>query len=179
MEYIIPLFSYNVMFYSITSISTYIVSTQNIFNFIINHKDNDYIVLQQKLQSIDLINKLNIVNSLIKTIIKKYNINIDELLESKQIKYNISDDFLVVEMDNMKSNIVNEPIKISIISVLEMIIKINNILEIIKNKIMIHNKSFFKMFNTLHIHNEINQIISLNGIFNDRLQLLFEILKIM
>ena len=53
MEYIIPLFSYNIMFYSITSISTYIVSTQNIFNFILDHKDDDYIILQQKLESIE------------------------------------------------------------------------------------------------------------------------------
>ena len=175
MDYIIPLLSYNVIFYSITSISTYLVSTQNVCKFIIDHKDNDYIVFQQKLESIDLINKLNIVNSLIKTIVKKYNINIDELLESKQIKENTLDDYLMIELHN----ITNEPINISILSVLEIIIKINNLLEIIKNKIIEHNSSYIRILYTLNIHNEINKIINLNNIFNDRLQLLFEILKIM
>ena len=177
MDYIIPLLSYNVIFYSITSISTYLVSTQNVCKFIIDHKDNDYIIFQQKLESIDLINKLNIVNSLIKTIVKKYNINIDELLESKQIKENTLDDYLMIELHNI-NNITNEPIKISILSVLEIIIKINNLLEIIKNKIIEHNRSYIRILYTLNIHNEINKIISLNNIFNDRLQLLFEILKI-
>jgi len=75
--------------------------------------------------------------------------------------------------------ITNEPIKISLLSVLEIIIKINNVLKIIKDKIIAYNKSYFKIFTSLNIHNEINRIISLNNIFNDRLQLLFEILKIM
>lgn len=176
MDYLIPYFSYNIVFYSITSISTYIVSTQNIFNFILDHKDNDHVILQHKLESIDLINKLNIVNSLINHIVKKYNINIDELLETKQIKDNVSDDYLMIDMS---SSTTNEPVKISILSVLEIIIKINNTLKIIKDKIIAYNKSYFKIFSTLNIHGEINKIISLNNIFNDRLQLLFEILKIM
>ena len=81
-------------------------------------------------------------------------------------------------MDNINNIITNEPIKISILSVLEIIIKINNLLEIIKNKIIEHNSSYIRILYTLNIHNEISKIINLNNIFNDRLQLLFEILKI-
>ena len=66
------MFLCNALLYSIVSFSTYISSTQNIFRFIVDHKDSDYAVFQHQIESTDLTNKLQITNALIKDIIQKY-----------------------------------------------------------------------------------------------------------
>ena len=71
-NYVISFMAYNVIFYSITSLSNSITSTQNIFKFIIDHKDSDYVIWQNQLESTDLYNKLEITSSLIKDIIRNY-----------------------------------------------------------------------------------------------------------
>jgi hypothetical protein len=202
-NYIVPFMAYNAIFYSITSLSTSITSTQNIFKFIVEHKDSDYVIWQHQLESTDLHNKLQITSSLIKDIIRnhchKNNVSqnevesiINELTnpkykmedEDNEEEKNLSDkdntEFTMIELVR-KTSIeitVPEPVKISLLSTLETINKINNILEKIHLKINQHQKSYFKSIVKINIYDEINKIISLTKIFNERLNMLFNLLKI-
>ena len=190
MERIIPLLSYNAIIYSITSLSTSILSTQNIYKFIIQHKDNDYIIFQQQLEATDLYNKLNIISSLIKDILYKHYYNdkypnltntsdeIEKILHPITIES--TDEYNIVNLiKNTSINLkVPEPVKLSLLSCLEIIIKINNVLEQIYSKIITHNKSFIKYLVKINITLEINKIILYNELLNSRLHILFEVLKI-
>ena len=186
MDNIFPLLTYNAIIYSISSLSTSITSTQNIFNFIIQHKDNDYNIFQHQLEATDLYNKLNIISSLIKDILRKHcndknltDKTIEEMLHPI-IEMECNDEFNIINLIN-KTSIkldVPEPVKLSLLSCLEIILKINNILEKIHNKIIRHQNSFLKNFVKININYEINKIILFTDLFNSRLHLLFEVLKI-
>ena len=221
MNYVMPFVAYNAIFYSISTLSTSISSTQNIFKFIVDHKDSDYVFYQHQLETTDLNNKLNIITALIKDIIKKYYVkkvdiehnkkediehdnkeDIDNLLlELFNPKYNLLDESEIIEtklnntqsMTSFETNnftiielvknssidiIIPEPIKISLLSTLEIINKINNILVKVKNKILQHEKSYLKNIIKINIYNEINEIINLTNLFNLRLDMLFKLLKI-
>ena len=202
MNYILPYITYNAITYSIATISATITTSTNVFNFIIEHKDNEYIIFQRQLESTDLNNKLCITYSLIKDIIKHHcktisvtenidkNINdfIDESLDpgSSCISTptpisNVSDEeFNMIELIEKRSSEINvpEPVKISLLSTMDVINKLNSILEIVKQKIVAHQQSYLKSFVGIKINDEIKRIISLTNIFNSRLHILFEILKI-
>ena len=199
MNYVMPIMACNALFYSITSISTSITSTQNIFKFIVDHKDSDYIIWQHQLETTDLYNKLEITSALLKDIIKKHsyikdkdenkNITTDEIDnlidEIINPKFDIDKDsenaeYSVVEMVRKTSIEINvpEPIRISLLSLLDVINKINNVLEKIYSKIDKHQKIYFKNMFKIDIHNEINKVLFLTNLFNSRLTILFELLKI-
>ena len=186
MDHIFPLLTYNAIIYSISSLSTSITSTQNIFNFIIQHKDNDYTIFQHQLEATDLYNKLNIISSLIKDILRKHcndkNLSdkaIEEILHPT-IELESNDEYNMVNL--IKKTSINlevpEPVKLALLSCLEIILKINNILEKIHNKIISHQNSYLKNFVKINICSEISKIILYTDLFNSRLHLLFEVLKI-
>jgi hypothetical protein len=196
-NYVLPFMAYNAIFYSITSLSTSITSTQNIFKFIVEHKDSDYVIWQHQLETTDLCNKLQITSSLIKDIIRnhchKNNVSQNEvesiINDLTDPKYKLVDmnnsefantEFTMIELVRKTSIeiIVPEPVKISLLSTLEIINKINNVLEKIHLKIEQHQKSYFKSLVKINIHDEINKIISFTKIFNERLNMLFNLLKI-
>ncbi len=182
MDTIFPLLTYNAIIYSITSLSTSITSTQNILNFIIQHKDNEYNIFQHQLEQTDLHNKLNIISLLIKDILHKHcnSENIIEKILHPIIEVNNNDDYNIVNLINdttLKLEI-PEPVKFALLSCLEIIIKINIMLENIQNKIIKHQKSFLKNLIKINIGFEINKIILFTELFNSRLYILFEVLKI-
>jgi len=94
----------NILFYSITTLSNSITSTQNVFRFIYENKDSDYELFKHELELLDLYNKLKIIESLIYDIIHKY-CESDE--EFNNIKENIknpkisSDDNLIQDYVNV------------------------------------------------------------------------------
>ena len=201
MNYVMPFVAYNAIFYCITTLSTSISSTQNIFKFIVEHTDSDYVIWQHQLETTDLHNKLCITSALIKDIIKKHciktlpdkNKQIDELVEELiNPKYDLVNEtesglgsvteteFTMVELVKKTSIdiIVPEPVKIALLSTLEVINKINNILEKIRNKILQHQQSYLKNIIKININDEVNRIINLTNLFNSRLSLLFELLKV-
>lgn len=192
MNYVMPIMACNALFYSITSISTSITSTQNIFRFIVDHKDSDYVIWQHQLETTDLHNKLQITSALLKDIIRKHSVSKDKNIlpdemenlidEITNPKFDIDDqnDYSMVELVRKTSIeiIVPEPVKISLLSLLEVINKINNVLEKIYVKIGEHQKTYFKNMFKINIHNEINKVLFLTNLFNSRLTILFELLKI-
>lgn len=189
----IPIITCNILFYSITSLSNSITSSQKIFQFISEHKDCDSVVFKNEIEILDLQNKLKIIESLIFDIIKKH-CKTDE--EFEQIRTNIkvpvvlydeydeySDDsnyFTMVELNNKFSAFdrIDEPVKYALLSTSETIQKINEILVKIYEKISKHSKSYFNKLVTLCLHSELNELKKQIDILDKRLYLLLEILKI-
>lgn len=177
----------DVVFYTITTISTSIISIQNIDKFIIEHKDNDYVIFSSQLEKTDLINKLVIISSIIKDIFIKHSLDNDnkidfdkifnipsvELITSDETEYDIIQN---INYNEIKVEI-PEPVKISILSTLETIHNINIVFDLIHKKIVKYNKSYFNFYK-LNITNEIEKINHLNEIFNSRLDMLLKIIGI-
>lgn len=184
LNYLTTYIAKDVVFFTITTISTSIMSIQNINRFIVDHKDSDYKIFHKSLERTDLINKLHITNILIKDIIKSHIINEDDKDKIDMIFKNNVDDTTIVTEDEfniVSSNISNvelpEPIKASIVGTLEIINKINTILDLIHTKIISYNNTYFNIYK-LNIGNEINQVIHYNEIFDKRLDLTIKIIDI-
>jgi hypothetical protein len=71
-----------------------------------------------------------------------------------------------------------EPIKIAINSTLDIIEKINEVLYSIHNKIVTYKKSYTKYISRINVHNELQQIKTLDIIFDKRLKILLDLLLI-
>ena len=183
----------NLLFYSITSLSTSISSSQNVVKFITEHKDCDSIIFRNELVNIDLENKLRIIESLVYDIIRKYCINKEEFDKTKkeiqnpsftedEISKNIDFEFCVINID--KSNETNvlhkidEPLKISLIGVSEILYNINEILIDIRKKINEYQKSYVKNFISLSLKHELSKLNKQIKILDIRTNVLFELLKI-
>jgi hypothetical protein len=163
----------NALFYSITSVSTYISSTQNIFRFILEHKDSSYAVFQHQIEQTDLITRMNIVVSLIKQIVSKY-VNLTNLTNTTFEC--LSGDWTVIDMvQSPNLEYIPEPTRLAIISVLTTIAKINTVLEIIYMKIKTHQLSYMKAFVKIKIVDDIAQIETLTALFEKRVDLLLRI----
>lgn len=188
LNYFATFIARDIVFYTITTISTSIISIQNIDKFLLEHKDNDYIIFSNKLEKIDLINKLVITSSIIKDIFIKHSTNGDKIDFNKI--FNIpSIELIKISNNEMDYDVINnvnyneieldipEPVKISILSTLETIHNINNVFDIIHKKIVEYNKSYF-IFHKLNIKDEITKLSHLNDIFNSRLDILFKIITI-
>jgi hypothetical protein len=168
----VPFVACNALFYSITLFSTYISSTQNIFKFIVEHKDSDYVVFQHQLESTDLINKMEIANALINEIVKKWTDN-KEVDLSKD-----TTDGVLVNANSINMVGVPLPIKLSIQSLLTISNKINTTLDIIYCKINAHQQSYVKSFIKIKIADDIAKIVSMTALFEQRLNLMVNLLKI-
>lgn len=189
MNVLLPTLSSDIIYYCITSLSTSISSTQNLYNFIINysHTNNDYIVYQNKLINTDIPNKLQVSSLLITDIIKKYHlsdkedINLTEWVE-KNCNLNVIEDDEFNVVSNIKNNnIISDlpkPLKLILQSTLEIITNINDTLKMIQNKINQYNISYFSYFYKLNIHDDVNTLVTYCDIFDKRLTMLFDILKV-
>jgi len=182
----IPIVSCNILFYCITSMSNSIVSTKNVFNFIYEHKDSDYIIYKNELKSIDLIHKINIIDQLIIDTIQKYIPEKEKY--NKFLEYINNPPIHIDEIDNYsnininyETNIINKidkPILYSILAISEILQNINNIMNNIKDKIIKHQKIYFKSIISLCLKNEIVQLKFYSNILDIRYKIFIDLLKI-
>jgi len=185
----IPILTCNMIFYSLNTLSTSITSSQNVVRFISEHKDCDSIVFKNEIETLDLENKLRIVESLIFDIIKKYCNSNEEFIE---IKHNINnpiitchteDDtpqFEMVQITN-KINIldkIDEPVRYALISTSEIIQTINQILIKIHDKIFKYKQSYLNKLVTLCLKIELIELKKKVNLLDIRLQLLLNLLQI-
>lgn len=186
----------------ISSLSTSILSTYNIYNFIVNHSHSDYALYSDQIVRTDLANKLLLASSLVKHIVKKshfddHEISMDEIvsLYKTDVHRNINSDTELVCADStddvcndyniislIKSNTmvtnVPEPVKVVLYSTLEIIDKINNILDYIQKRIKAHSGSYMKYFAKLNINHHVETLIKYNNIFDQRLRFMIDIITI-
>jgi hypothetical protein len=175
----LPVVACNALFYSITLFSTYISSTQNIFKFIVEHKDSDYAVFQHQLELTDLTNKMEITSALIKDVVRRWTGGDSHLLDKSIIvSKDETDDAVVINIHVINLSAIPEPIKLSIISLLTINNKISDTLNNIHCKIKTHEVSYMKSFIKIKIGDDIDKIVSMTALFNQRLELLLQLLKI-
>lgn len=176
-----PTLTKDIILTCISSISSTIVSSHSIFSYIVSysHSNTDFQMYQDKLITTDLANKLLVSSSLINDIIKKYSDTSLILPDKDSYKLIEFSDYNIVwtELDEVLSKM-PIPIRISLQTTLEIINKINELLEIIQNKIKSHYNSYTKFIYNLNIGTEVNKIVIYNEIFEKRLNLLFEVLKL-
>ena len=79
-----PILMCNLLFYSITTLSNSISSSQNVFKFISEHVEPDYIIFKETVEQLDLENRLKILNEFILEVLKKYCKTIDIYEELKK-----------------------------------------------------------------------------------------------
>ena len=180
----LPFLTCNLLFYSITLLSTSITSSQNVFNFIYEIKDSDYDIYKKQIEITDLENKLKIVKSLIHDIINSYahnkhesNLLIEEILNPNFIS-STNLDFELIDI-NLHTNILSrlpKPLMISLISLSNVIEKINRILITIQNKIKAHEKLYFKNYRSFCLKNEITNLKHHTDILNSRFNILFQLI---
>lgn len=187
MNLLFPNISKNIIMH----LTSTIMSSHTVFNYIIGHKEDEFLVLQNELLVSDINNKLIIITSLIKNIFNNNNItNIDELIKHYKkplvelIDIQNDDDLSIVNYKELPfapevTNLtIAEPIKIAINSTLDIIEKINEVLYSIHNKIVIYKKSYTKYISRINVHNELQQIKTLDIIFDKRLKILLDLLLI-
>jgi hypothetical protein len=183
----IPVITCNMLFYSMSAISSSITSSQNVVKFISEHKDNDVTIFKNELELMDLTMKLKIVETLVFDILKKYCKNEDEF---EIVKNNMRDPLLISDVSDsefalieMKNKItifdkMDEPIRHSLLSTSEIVQKINGIITKAQEKILTHEQSYLNKLITLSLHNEINQLKKQVIILDKRLDLLLKLLVI-
>ncbi len=183
----------NLLFYSITSLSTSISSSQNVVKFITEHKDCDSIVFKKEIEEVDLENKLRIVECLVYDIIRKFCVDKEEFDKTKKEIQNppITDtetvggsvagfDFTVVELSNQMSVLdrIDEPLKYSVIGVSETLHKISEVLLEIRKKINGHQNSYVRNFISLSLKNELHILSKQIKVLDLRTTMLLDLLKI-
>ncbi len=193
MNTIIPhLIAHDIIIKCIGSLSNSILSSYNLYNIITTYSNSDFQSYQDEISSTDLANKLLLASSIIKDIIKRHHfvsdkdkeLPIEKIIElykdEIKIEHNEHEDFNIIthiQKNTIISN-VPEPVKISLNSTLEIIDKINEILTEIHIKIKTYSNSYIKYVSKLNLSSQINQLISYDNLFDKRLGLLLEVLKI-
>lgn len=196
MNIFIPhLIAQDIIIKCINSLTTTIMSSYNLYNIIATNNfilHSDYQNYQNQIKSTDLATKLLFTSSIIEDIIKKHNItivtktniSIENIIElyKDELKNDILteegfDIITLVKNNNTISNI-PEPVNISLNFTLDIINKINCILNKIHDKIKNYSTSYFKYIQKLNLTDETTELINLNNIFDKRLSLLLDTLKI-
>ena len=183
----VPIITCNLLFYSISALSTSITSSQNVVKFISEHKDCDSILFQNELQTNDTINKLKIIESFIYDILKKHSNNHEEYEELKHnlaslnVINELQDGFTLIEMKVPNTHIlerINEPIRYALLSTSEIVQQINNNLIVCNNKIKDYKQSYVKNIMSLCLQKELNDFKKQTNILDKRFDILLKLLQI-
>ncbi len=188
----IPLTFCNLIFYSITNLSNSITSSQNVTKFIYEHKDCDSVIFAKELDNLDILNKLNLIEIIFFDIIKKhsnneeeYNNIIEYIKQDKQFTITENEmDFLSIDINNFNFdkyelfNKISNPIKFSIITIYEIINKLNDIITNANKKINDYNKNYLKKLITFSLKNEITDLKYYSNKLDKRFETFIALAKI-
>lgn len=170
----------------LSSISTSVSATTSVIKYLLCYKESELDIFKKELFSTDLCNNLQIVSSIIDDIVKKHNNNNNDKYEIEKIEIinndsSLNESCLILHNDYKvkKKNIyLPEPVKQILFTTYEVIEEIKKYLEIIQFKIQNHETKYLKNWRSININNDINNIIKINFIFEKRMKLLFEVIKI-
>ena len=181
-----PILLCNLLFYSITTLSNSISSSQNVFKFISEHVEPDYIIFKETVEQLDLENKLKILNEFIFEVLKKY-CNTNDIYEKlkKQITNEFTldknEDFIIINSQNINFyglNDMPQSLQISFVSLSESIYNILNLIKIIHEKIMKYKNSYIKSLVALKLKNEMHKLNNLSKILDVRSKLFFDLINV-
>ncbi len=183
----IPLITCNMLFYSITALSTSITSSQNVVKFISEHKGTDIEMFHYELEITDAINTLKIIESLIFDILKKYSNNTNEF---EELKLNLTsnpfirieeNDCTIIEMKTFNQCIlerIDEPIRYALLTTIEIAQQVTDTIDKCHTKINNHKNSYIKNIISLCLQHEIRDFKKQINLLEKRMHLLFDLLKI-
>jgi len=184
----LPILTCNMLFYSITALSTSITSSQNVVKFISEHKDCDSVIFKNELETLDMENKLKIIESLIYDIIKRYCKSKNEFEEFKNNintpvicnKQDDSSQFEMIELTNKISVLerIDEPVRYAILLTSEIVQSINELIIQMHEKILKHKQSYLNKIVSLCLKIELNEFKKKVKLLDIRFTLLLELLKI-
>jgi len=171
----------------LSSISTSVSATTSVIKYLLCYKESELDIFKKELFNTDLCNNLQIVSSIIDDIVKNHNKNNNndkyeiEKIEIINNDSSLNESCLILHNDYKvkKKNIyLPEPVKQILFTTYEVIEEIKKYLEIIQFKIQNHETKYLKNWRSININNDINNIIKINLIFEKRMKLLFEVIKI-
>jgi hypothetical protein len=181
-----PILMCNLLFYSITTLSNSISSSQNVFKFISEHVEPDYIIFKETVEQLDLENRLKILNEFILEVLKKYCKTIDIYEELKkqitnEFTLDNNEDFIMINSKNINfyglDNMPNS-LQMSLISLCESIYNISNLISIIHEKIIKYKNSYIKSLVALKLKSEMHKLNNLCKILDIRSKLFFDLVNI-
>jgi hypothetical protein len=170
----------------LSSISTSVSATTGVIKYLLCYKESELDIFKKELHNTDLCNNLQIVSSIIDDIVKNHNKNNNDKYEIEKIEIinndsTLNESCLILHNDYKikKKNIyLPEPVKLILFTTYEIIEQIKKYLEIIQFKIHDHDNKYLKNWRSINIKDDINNIININLIFEKRMKLLFEVIKI-
>lgn len=193
----IPIVATNLLFYSVTSLSTSISSSQTVVRFITEHKDCDSIVFKNELVDMDLENKLQILEALVCDILCKFTLEKKEKGTLEKIKKEFRNpgscvtdaphpEWLDVTEVKVHANTematvldrIDEPLKLALLSTADTLQQIATLLQDIRKKIDDHDNSLMKRFVSLSLKTELSRLHKHVKVLDIRTHLLLDLLPI-
>jgi hypothetical protein len=170
----------------LSSISTSVSATTSVIKYLLCYKESELDIFKKELFNTDLCNNLQIVSCIIDDIVKNHNKNNKDKYEIEKIEIinndsTLNESCLILHNDYKikKKNIyLPEPVKQILFTTYETIEQIKKYLEIIQFKIHDHDNKYLKNWRSVNIKDDINNVININLIFEKRMKLLFEVIKI-
>jgi hypothetical protein len=190
----ITLMASNLLFYSLTSLSTSISSSQTVVKFITEHKDCDSVVFKNEMVDIDLENKLQILEALVLDILCKFS---REKQEREELKTEFRDpgncvtdsphpewlDLTEVKVNDHTATAavlkrIPNPLRLALFSTADTLQQLASLLQEIRKKIDLHHRSFLQKFVSLSLKTELLRLHKQVKVLDIRTHLLLELVKI-
>jgi hypothetical protein len=178
-----------IMLKCVMTLSSSIVSSYNLYNFILSNTPNEYKIYTDRLRSTDIIDKLKVASSLIRDVIHRHHGQPEQSINDvcEEYKKNIElhcetvdDTYDIITCINNNTIITDipEPVKDTLVSTIHIINQLNEILERIERNIKQYAMSYTKYFVKLHIHDDVELLMQCDVIFDKRLFLLIQMLNL-
>jgi hypothetical protein len=190
----ITLMASNLLFYSLTSLSTSISSSQTVVKFITEHKDCDSVVFKNEIVEIDLENKLQILESLVLDILCMFS---REKQEQEQVKSEFRDpgrcvtdsphpEWLDLTEIKVKKHTataavlerIPHPLRLALFSTADTLQQLTMLLQEVRKKIEAHHHSYMQHFVSLSLKTEMSSLHKTVKVLDIRTHLLLELVKI-
>lgn len=184
----VPLLTINLLFYSITTLSTSITSSQNVFKFVYETTDSEYSIYKKQIESTDLELKLKIVKGLVWDVLCAYAKNshefdllVEEITNPYIITSSINSDYEMINIKTSQTGIISkipEPVALSLNAIAIQVQKLNGILLEISNKIKTHESLYFKSMRKFCLKKQIGELKMETELLELRLHMLFKLINV-
>jgi len=167
----IPIMTTHILFNIMSYVSYSITATASIIQYISTHIDPDYIIFIQEIEQLDLAYKLKLIELLIFDIIK---------INNPMFNEQVTDcDYIKIDMNHLENMLnINESLKFALHYTYDISKKLGESISIIEKKIHLYNSSYMKHLYSLSLKTELNHLKKISDLFDLRMKLFFEILKI-
>lgn len=189
----------NLLFYSLTNLSTSISSSKNVARFISEHKDSDAVLFHHALVDTDLEHKMSILQSLVDDLLRKSSRDHPEFLHAKNEILHPTDPDAAAVTDHPNTewpdvtdvqwvappataaavlNRLDPPVKLALVSLTDTLQQTASLLGDIRTKMEKYDQSYMKSFVALSLKTELPKLHQLVRILDLRAAMLLELLKV-